>query len=83
MYIDVAARLGIDARGVSFPGHFLVKCINGSEILVDPFSGELLSGEECEERFHAAVGEKVSFDPRVLDSSPSHRILAAKSHAGG
>jgi regulator of sirC expression with transglutaminase-like and TPR domain len=76
MYIDVAARLGMDARGVGFPGHFLVKCVDGSEILVDPFSGELISGEEVEERFQAAVGDKVSFDPRVLESASASRILA-------
>jgi len=43
VYCEVARRAGIRARGVSFPGHFLVRVDEGdrddSPRIVDPFSG--------------------------------------------
>ena len=76
VYIDVAARLGMDVRGVGFPGHFLVKCVDDGLIVIDPFSGDLLSGADCERMFHTALGEQTPFDPRALEESPKRTILA-------
>ena len=76
VYIDVAARLGMDVRGVGFPGHFLVKCVDDGPIVIDPFSGDLLSGPDCERMFHTALGEQTPFDPRALEESPKRTILA-------
>ena len=51
IYCDVAARVGIRARGVSFPGHFIVRLEPGrlgrpeAPIFVDPFFG----GRELDE----------------------------------
>lgn len=51
VYCDVAARVGIRARGVSFPGHFIVRLEPGrfgrpeAPIYVDPFFG----GRELDE----------------------------------
>jgi regulator of sirC expression with transglutaminase-like and TPR domain len=51
LYIEFASQLGIDARGVSFPGHFLVKVhMPLGEVVIDPFNGLSLSREELEER---------------------------------
>lgn len=51
IYIELATALGIHARGISFPGHFLVKLkLPGGEAVVDPFTGRSLSREELEER---------------------------------
>jgi len=76
VYIDVAARLGMDVRGVGFPGHFLVKCVDSEPIVVDPFSGERLSNADCERLFHSALGEQTPFDPRALEETPKRLILA-------
>jgi regulator of sirC expression with transglutaminase-like and TPR domain len=56
VYIEVARRLGIPARGVGFPGHFLVKHPGAPEAIVDPFSGALLTARECEQRLETALG---------------------------
>ncbi len=51
IYIELAAPLGLHVRGVSFPGHFLVKLkLPGGEAVIDPFTGRSLSREELEER---------------------------------
>jgi regulator of sirC expression with transglutaminase-like and TPR domain len=76
VYIDVAARLGLDVRGIGFPGHFLVKCVDSGEIVVDPFSGDVLSPADCERLFHSALGDKTPFDPRALAESPKRQTLA-------
>jgi regulator of sirC expression with transglutaminase-like and TPR domain len=76
VYIDVAARLGLDVRGVGFPGHFLVKCIDSAPIVVDPFSGDILTSADCERLYHSALGADTPFDPRALDESPKRQILA-------
>ena len=54
LYVELASQLGLDARGVSFPGHFLVKLHLPSgehkgEVVIDPFSGRSLSREDLEE----------------------------------
>jgi regulator of sirC expression with transglutaminase-like and TPR domain len=51
IYIELATQVGIGARGVSFPGHFLVKLRAGKgEVVIDPLSGQSLSRTELEDR---------------------------------
>lgn len=51
LYIELATQIGLTARGVSFPGHFLVKLrLSEGEVVIDPFSGQSLSREELDER---------------------------------
>ena len=76
VYIELAARLDLEVRGVGFPGHFLVKCPAGGEIVVDPFDGRILTRDDCETRFRAVVGQEVPFGPGVLEASPKRKILA-------
>lgn len=51
IYMELANACGVPARGVSFPGHFLVKVhLSQGEVVIDPFTGRSLSREELEER---------------------------------
>ncbi|MCW7536459.1 tetratricopeptide repeat protein [Aquabacterium sp. A7-Y] len=51
LYMELAGQIGLTARGVSFPGHFLVKLkMPQGEVVMDPFSGSSLSREELDER---------------------------------
>jgi regulator of sirC expression with transglutaminase-like and TPR domain len=51
LYIDLAQQIGLTARGVAFPGHFLVKVrMPQGEVILDPFTGRSLSRDELEER---------------------------------
>ncbi len=83
LYLEFAQHAGLRARGVSFPGHFLVKLrLPRGEVVIDPFSGLSLSRDELEERLgpyrrqRGLVGE---FDAPLglfLQSAPSRDILA-------
>jgi regulator of sirC expression with transglutaminase-like and TPR domain len=55
VYIHVAQCLDLDVRGVCFPGHFLVKWIDPvRDVIVDPFCGEVLSEDRCQEHLAPA-----------------------------
>ena len=51
LYVELAAQAGLQAQGISFPGHFLVKLhLPRGEVVIDPFNGQSLSREDLEER---------------------------------
>ena len=51
LYMELASQVGLKVHGISFPGHFLVKCsMSQGEVIIDPFSGRSLSREDLDER---------------------------------
>jgi regulator of sirC expression with transglutaminase-like and TPR domain len=76
VWIAVADRLGVPARGIGFPGHFLVRAGGAEEILVDPFAGSVVTRADCEARLRAAAGADVPLDPSLLEPTPKQQILA-------
>jgi regulator of sirC expression with transglutaminase-like and TPR domain len=51
LWLELAVGLGLNARGVAFPGHFMVKVnLPKGQVVIDPFSGQSLSREELVER---------------------------------
>ena len=47
LYLEIGQRLGLKLKGVSFPGHFLVKVrVSGGELVLDPFAGGRSLSEE-------------------------------------
>src|SRR6478735_10798713 len=51
LWIELAQGLGLQARGVCFPGHFMVKVnLPKGQVVIDPFTGQSLSREELSER---------------------------------
>jgi regulator of sirC expression with transglutaminase-like and TPR domain len=51
IYIEIAQQIGLEARGVSFPSHFLVKLkMPQGEVVIDPFNGRSLSRDDLDER---------------------------------
>ena len=44
LYVEIATQIGLQASGVSFPGHFLVKLrMPQGEVVIDPFTGQSMS----------------------------------------
>jgi regulator of sirC expression with transglutaminase-like and TPR domain len=79
LYVEVARRLGLEAYGVGFPGHFLAKVVGvaeapAGEIIVDPFFGRTLDLDECADRLRAAAGDDVSLHPRWLRPATANEI---------
>ncbi len=51
LWLELAVGMGLNARGVAFPGHFMVKVnLPKGQVVIDPFSGQSLSREELVER---------------------------------
>jgi regulator of sirC expression with transglutaminase-like and TPR domain len=51
VWLELASGMGLNARGVSFPGHFMVKVnLPKGQVVIDPFTGQSLSREELAER---------------------------------
>jgi regulator of sirC expression with transglutaminase-like and TPR domain len=51
LWMELAQGLGLSVRGVSFPGHFLVKVnLPMGQVVIDPMDGKSLSREELSER---------------------------------
>ena len=54
LYTELARQIGLVARGISFPGHFLIKLRMSTgrqqgEVVIDPFTGHSLSRDELDE----------------------------------
>jgi regulator of sirC expression with transglutaminase-like and TPR domain len=78
LYMAVAGRLGMDVRGIGFPGHFLVKHLGDEETVVDPFFGCVLSDEACRERLVEMVGPTAEFRADVHLRSASNREILVR-----
>jgi regulator of sirC expression with transglutaminase-like and TPR domain len=76
--VEVARRAGIPLRGVSFPGHFLVK-LEGPELRVlDPFHGRVLGLSDCRARLHAALGVDAELRPELHLRAASPREILVR-----
>jgi regulator of sirC expression with transglutaminase-like and TPR domain len=51
IYIELGQQIGLNMKGISFPGHFLMKLsVQSGDIVLDPMNGASLSREDLEER---------------------------------
>jgi len=51
LWLELAQGLGLKARGINFPGHFMVKVnLPDGQAVIDPFTGQSLSREDLSER---------------------------------
>ncbi|WP_137918728.1 tetratricopeptide repeat protein [Hydrogenophaga sp. 2FB] len=51
LWLELAQGMGLKARGVNFPGHFMVKVnLPNGQVVIDPFTGQSLSREDLSER---------------------------------
>ena len=77
VWMEVGRRCGLRVDGVGFPGHFLCKVrLDEGDLVVDPFHrGQLLGVDGLKKLLSSAVGDKVKFDPRLLQPARSREIL--------
>jgi len=81
VYIEVGRRIGLNLKGVSFPGHFLVKLsVRRGQLVLDPFlAGEVQSEAELRQRLAKvlppAAAEKASLD-QYLEAATPRQIVA-------
>ena len=62
LYMEVGRRIGLPLQGVSFPGHFLVKCaVAEGMVVLDPYSGGVSLGVvDLQKRLREVQGGEVS-----------------------
>ncbi|HXF65952.1 MAG TPA: tetratricopeptide repeat protein [Burkholderiales bacterium] len=74
IHIEIGRRAGLALHGVSFPGHFLVKCVvRDGVVVLDPYArGASLGLEELRERLRA-LGGGADAAPEVV----RHMLAAA------
>jgi regulator of sirC expression with transglutaminase-like and TPR domain len=68
----VGARVGLQVQGVGLPGHFVVKVVDESNvILVDPFhGGRRLTPKDCENLVHQVTGQEFTASAENLCPLP-------------
>ena len=83
IWLELAQGLGLHARGVAFPGHFMVKVtLPKGQVIIDPFTGQSLSREELSERlepYRQRSGLVDDFEVPMslfLQSAPPREIIA-------
>ncbi|HSC93844.1 MAG TPA: tetratricopeptide repeat protein [Burkholderiales bacterium] len=81
VYIEVGRHIGLALHGVSFPGHFLVKCpARDGVIVLDPYAGGAsLSLEHLQQRLRALRGgaaPPADLAQRMLAAAGKKDILA-------
>lgn len=84
LWLELAVGLGLNARGVAFPGHFMVKVnLPKGQVVIDPFSGQSLSREELAERLEpfrlqGLVGEEFEVPMGLYLQSASPREIISR-----
>lgn len=79
VFMDVARRAGIDVRGISFPGHFLLHGSDGGlrPLILDPFDGgRELDESECRRLLVRMMGEEAQYSPDLLRPCTPRQMLA-------
>jgi regulator of sirC expression with transglutaminase-like and TPR domain len=83
LWLELAQGLALNASGVGFPGHFMVKVsLPKGQVVMDPFDGQSLSREALSERlepFQRRSGLVDDFEAPLglyLQSSPPRDIIA-------
>ena len=82
MYLEMAEQLGIPVRGVSFPGHFLLRVDDARRrLMLDPTTGHSLSESqmvEMLEPYVQRVGESIGSALRMLLQPATRREIVAR-----
>ena len=83
IWLELAQGIGLSARGVSFPGHFMVKVnLSEGQVVIDPLTGQSLGREELAERLEPFRRHDVLADEQevplglYLQTAPSRDIIA-------
>jgi len=87
LWLELAQGLGLAARGVGFPGHFMVKVnLPKGQVVIDPLDGQSLSREQLSERlepFRRRSGLVDEFEVPLglyLQATPPREIVARMLH---
>jgi regulator of sirC expression with transglutaminase-like and TPR domain len=77
VYVEIAKRCGVNARGVSFPGHFLVRIEKDEQtLLIDPFfNGRVLDRDALVRLLRRSTGPTQELKDEHLTPASPRTIL--------
>ena len=75
IHIALGARLGLSVKGINFPGHFLIRYGADKHVIVDPFSGRMLSKPDCSNLLKQIAGPKAVLQNDYFDVASNKSIL--------
>lgn len=84
IFCEIASQLGLQVKGVNFPGHFLLRfdVDDRKALFVDPLNGQFLSWQELETLYFHILGEldEEQMPPEALDPSTTSEIAVRLLH---
>ncbi len=77
VYMEVGRCAGLRVEGVGMPGHFIVRVSEptGEDALVDPFNGQTISMDDCQERLDMIYGGQVTLSKEHLRAVGNRAII--------
>ena len=78
IHIEVAKRVGLELKGVNFPGHFLLRFDGGPDgpLFLDPFNPtSFLCAGDCAKLLAEMSDGKVKFDEEFLEPATARQVL--------
>lgn len=75
IYISIGKSLGLSIKGVSFPGNFLVKLERERDVLIDPFTGRVMTRHDCQLLLEKQMGEGAELNELHLKAASEKAIL--------
>jgi regulator of sirC expression with transglutaminase-like and TPR domain len=77
VYLEIARRVGVVARGVGFPGHFLVRVDDARDtVLVDPFFGGQVLDRPALAELLRRVAPRMTLREEMIDPVNVRQIVA-------
>jgi regulator of sirC expression with transglutaminase-like and TPR domain len=75
--LAVCRRAGVEAHGISFPGHFLVRVAkaSGEMSTIDPFDGRMLTPSVVHSIYESATGDPGDIDGHYLQPASRRQIV--------
>ncbi|RKP49494.1 SirB1 family protein [Trinickia fusca] len=82
LYLELGEQIGVPVRGVSFPGHFLLRVtLPEGDVMLDPTTGQSLSEAEMVdmlEPYLSHANESIDSALRMLLQPATHREIIAR-----
>jgi len=80
MWLELARSIGLEAYGVSFPGHFMLKVLlSQGQVILDPLTGKSFSSEELTYQLQAQIPRLASYTSPWLRIGHLMWMLAASA----
>lgn len=83
LWLELARSIGLDAHGISFPGHFMLKVLlQQGQVVLDPLTGKSFTSEELAERIRQFMPGMHFFNDEIvplalfLQSAKPRQIIA-------